>query len=151
MTSFHELSTDQQVDRLNVLKLSDLLTVYRTYFPGAAEHPRSYMQRKVAYRVQELAYGGVDAVTANKSKEALRDLKDAAPGARLVNRTPVCGTRLTRIYRGQRYDVIVCDGFFEYAGKRYESLGSIAKEIAGTRQNGWVFFGLGAAQKAVKA
>jgi hypothetical protein len=151
MTSFHELSTEQQVARVSSLSYHELFTAYRSYFPGAPEHPRSYIQRKLAYRVQELAFGGVDAVTAHKAKEAKRDLKDATPGARLVNRAPLPGTRLTRDYRGLRHEVIVCDGFFEYVGKRYESLGRIALEITGSRHNGWVFFGLGTAQKAVQA
>jgi len=150
MTRFHELSTEQQLTRANSLTYNDLLAAYRSYFPGSAEHPRSYIQRKLACRVQELAYGGLDAVTANKAREAKRNLKDATPGARLVNRTPLPGTRLTRDYRGQRYGVIVCDGYFEYCGKRYESLGSIALEITGKRNNGWVFFGLGTPQRAVQ-
>jgi hypothetical protein len=105
MTPFHELSTEQQLVRVSSLMYNDLLAAYRSYFPGSAEHPRSYIQRKLAYRVQELAYGGLDAVTANKAREAKRDLKDATPGSRLVNRTPLPGTRLTRDYRGQRYGV----------------------------------------------
>jgi len=66
MTPFHELSTEQQLTRAKSLTYNDLLAAYRSYFPGSAEHPRSYIQRKLAYRVQELAYGGLDAVTCSR-------------------------------------------------------------------------------------
>jgi Protein of unknown function (DUF2924) len=31
---------------------------------------------------------------------------------------------------------------FEYLGRPYKSLSSVAHEITGTKWNGWVFFGL---------
>jgi hypothetical protein len=31
---------------------------------------------------------------------------------------------------------------FEYLGRPYKSLSSVAREITGTKWNGWVFFGL---------
>jgi Protein of unknown function (DUF2924) len=31
---------------------------------------------------------------------------------------------------------------FEYLGRPYKSLSSVAQEITGTKWNGWVFFGL---------
>ena len=36
----------------------------------------------------------------------------------------------------------LADGVFEYEGRRYKSLSAIATEIAGTRWNGFLFFGL---------
>ncbi|WP_035992083.1 DUF2924 domain-containing protein [Bradyrhizobium sp. WSM1253] len=31
---------------------------------------------------------------------------------------------------------------FEYLGRPYKSLSSVARQITGTKWNGWVFFGL---------
>jgi hypothetical protein len=38
--------------------------------------------------------------------------------------------------------VTVREHDFEYDGRPYKSLSAVAREIAGTRWNGWLFFGL---------
>ena len=38
--------------------------------------------------------------------------------------------------------VTVLDDGYDFEGRPYKSLSSIARAIAGTRWNGWVFFGL---------
>lgn len=52
------------------------------------------------------------------------------------------GTRIVKIWRGKRYSVLVQQNGFEYDGKNFTSLSEVAFVIAGTRWNGWVFFGL---------
>jgi len=52
------------------------------------------------------------------------------------------GTRLVRVWKGKRYNVIIRAGGYEFDGKFYTSLSQIASDITGTRWNGWVFFGL---------
>ena len=53
------------------------------------------------------------------------------------------GTVLTREYRGIEHHVAVAqDGQYEYQGRRYPSLSTIAREITGTRWSGPLFFGL---------
>ena len=52
------------------------------------------------------------------------------------------GTRLVRVWRGKRYNVIIRVDGYEFDGKVYTSLSQIASDITGTRWNGWVFFGL---------
>lgn len=52
------------------------------------------------------------------------------------------GTRLVRLWKGKRYNVIIRPGGYEFDGKLYTSLSQIASYITGTRWNGWVFFGL---------
>ena len=55
---------------------------------------------------------------------------------------PQPGTLLTREFKGKVHVVKVLDDGFEYEGRRYRSLSKIATEIAGTRWNGFTFFGL---------
>ena len=55
---------------------------------------------------------------------------------------PVAGTRLVREWRGERYEAIVLENGFEYAGRKWNSLTAIARDITGTHWNGPVFFGL---------
>ncbi len=52
------------------------------------------------------------------------------------------GTRLVRLYGGEKHTVLVRADGFEYAGKNYTSLSKIANDITGKNWNGWVFFGL---------
>jgi hypothetical protein len=52
------------------------------------------------------------------------------------------GARLVREWRGRTHTVIVTDDGFEYAGKAYTSLTSIAHEITGAHWSGPRFFGL---------
>jgi len=52
------------------------------------------------------------------------------------------GTRLIKEHGGSRHVVTILQAGYEYQGKTYSSLSQIASEIAGTRWNGWAFFGL---------
>lgn len=52
------------------------------------------------------------------------------------------GTRLVRNFRGKQHSVLVKSNGFEYNGQFYTSLSQIASDIAGTRWNGRVFFGV---------
>ena len=52
------------------------------------------------------------------------------------------GTRLVRMYKGKKHNVIVKADGFEYQDQTYSSLSKIANDITGKRWNGWVFFGL---------
>jgi hypothetical protein len=54
----------------------------------------------------------------------------------------IAGTRLIREYQGVEHSVTVLHDGFEYQGRPYQSLSSIARAITGTRWNGWLFFGL---------
>jgi hypothetical protein len=56
------------------------------------------------------------------------------------------GTTLQRQYQGKTICVKVLDDGFEYDGKHYESLSSIASSVAGTRWYGFSFFRLQEAQ-----
>jgi hypothetical protein len=57
-------------------------------------------------------------------------------------RLPLPGSLLSKDFKGQTHVVKVLDGAFEFADKRYTSLSAIAKEITGTKGNGFLFFEL---------
>jgi plastocyanin len=52
------------------------------------------------------------------------------------------GTRIVRVWKGQRHSVIVQEKGFGYKDQIYSSLSEIASLITGSRWNGWIFFGL---------
>ena len=105
---------------------------------------RKYLESRLAYRIQELAFGGLTLDTL----ERLRGLGEQLDGgnvairrARADNR-PIAGTRLIREWAGIEHCVTVLSDGFEWAGRPYKSLSAVARAITGTRWNGWTFFGL---------
>ncbi|MBL6081398.1 DUF2924 domain-containing protein [Belnapia sp. T18] len=105
---------------------------------------RAYIQSRLAYRIQELAYGGLKPET----RARLEALGEQLDGGNVVLRRiradsrPLPGTRLIREYDGVQHVVTIRADDFEYEGRPYRSLSAIARHITGTRWNGWTFFGL---------
>jgi len=106
---------------------------------------RRYLESRLAYRIQELTYGGLKRETV-KRLEALGEQLDGGDrkksGMRADRDRPIAGTRLLREWQGVEQIVTVTADGFEWQGRPYRSLSAIARAITGTRWNGWVFFGL---------
>jgi hypothetical protein len=102
---------------------------------------RSYLISRLAYRIQELAYGGLKPVTRAKLDSLADALDPQAARKRIVN-GPVVGTQLIREWRGVEHKVTVLADGFEWEGRRYKSLSAVARAITNVQWNGWAFFGL---------
>jgi hypothetical protein len=103
---------------------------------------RSYLISRLAYRIQELAYGGLKPATRAKL-DALADGLDPKQARKRAAARLIAGTRLCRGWRGVEHVVTMLhDGGFEYQGRPYRSLSAVARAITGTRWNGPLFFGL---------
>ena len=130
---------------LKTMTTPDLKQQWRDLF--AAEPPpynRRFLESRLAYRIQELAYGGLKPETLARL-EALGEQFDG--GKVTVRRLrgddrPVTGTQLIRHYQGVDHVVTVTADGFDYQGRPYKSLSAIARYITNTRWNGRVFFGL---------
>ena len=110
-------------------------------------YKRAHMIRRLAYRIQELAYGGLADETKAELERIAEEDERQRQGARAQRRKPkstgpLPGTRLVREWNGQRYEVTAVEGGFEYAGRKYRSLSAIAKAITGAHWSGPQFFGL---------
>ena len=105
---------------------------------------RRYLESRLAYRIQELAYGGLKPET----RVRLEALGEQLDGGNVVLRRiradsrPLPGTRLLREHGGVEHVVTVLADGFEWEGRPYRSLSAIARAITETRWNGWTFFGL---------
>ncbi|NIY97355.1 MAG: DUF2924 domain-containing protein [Oceanospirillaceae bacterium] len=135
--------------RLAALKTTstpDLKQQWRDLFDS--EPPpfnRRYLESRLAYRIQELAYGGLKLETIRRLEmlgEELDGGDKKKRGMRLDRDRPITGTRLLREWQGVEYIVTVTADGFEWQGRPSKSLSAIARAITGTRWNGWVFFGL---------
>lgn len=105
---------------------------------------RRYLESRLAYRIQELAYGGLKPETIRR----LETLGEQLDGGNITLRRiradlkPIAGTKLIREWQGVEHTVTVLADGYEWQGQPYRSLSAVARAITGTRWNGWVFFGL---------
>ena len=105
---------------------------------------KPFLVKRLAYRLQELAYGGLSA-RAEAKLNALIEEEDRRIKGKLPVRKgdrPIAGTRLIRAWQGVEHAVTVLADRYEYQGGPYKSLSAIARAITGTRWNGPAFFGL---------
>ena len=105
---------------------------------------RRYLESRLAYRIQELAYGGLKPETIRRLERLGEELDggDRKKSRIRADFHPIAGTRLLREWQGVEHVVTVTVDGFEWQGRPYKSLSAIARAITGTRWNGWVFFGL---------
>src|SRR6266508_4369703 len=123
----------------------DLKAMWRQLFETEPPpYNRRFLESLLAYRIQELAYGGLKPETIERLEALAEDLDGGDPGRRRqpAKDRPIAGTQLIREYQGVEHRVTVRDEGFEYQGRPYQSLSAIARAITGTRWNGLVFFGL---------
>lgn len=131
---------------LKAMPVADLKKLWTDLF--ATEPPpynRTFLTRRISYRLQELATGGGLKSATVKRLEILGEQLDGGKKktrSKRVDDRPCAGTTLIREWQGKTYQVIVQNDHFEFGGKRYQSLSAIAKAISGTVWNGWLFFGL---------
>jgi hypothetical protein len=134
-----------RVAALKAARTIDLKQQWRELF-GTEPPPynRRFLERRLAYRIQELAYGGLKPETIKRLEAIAEDLDGGDPDRRRrpVKDRPIAGTRLIREWKGIEHCVTVRDEDFEYQGRPYKSLSAVARAITGTRWNGLIFFGL---------
>jgi hypothetical protein len=130
---------------LKAMSVRDLKAEWEKLFGSAApNNSRTFLEMRIAYRIQELTYGGPD----RETRRMLDLLADEVEGvARRKNqiadpRNPVVGTRLIREWDGVEQTVIVLTDGFDWQGRKFKSLSAVARAITGTRWNGYRFFGL---------
>src|ERR1700745_3880669 len=127
-TGHHELS--QRIVTLNELTPQQLRDEWRRLYRGQPPRlSRDLLIRTIAYRMQELVYGGLSKATQRKLDALTKDLK--GKGGSIVvtpDKSLRPGTRLVREWRGRTHTVVVTEDGFEYAGKALPSRAKIAQD-----------------------
>ena len=130
---------------LKSMSVNDLKAEWQALFNAPApNNSRTFLESRLAYRIQELTYGGPD----KQTRRLLDLLADEVEGtltrkAQIADpRNPVVGTKLIREWDGTAHTVTVLKDGFDWGGQRYKSLSAVARAITGTRWNGYRFFGL---------
>ena len=144
-------STVEQIAALQNLPMLALQERWRSLLgTEPPRYNRSFLVRRLAHRLQELAYGGLSQSARSRMNELLTQagcdetgaFRSSRARARGRSGAPVVGTRLIREWNGHRHEVTVVAGGYEYQGRRYRSLTAITELITGTHWNGPAFFGL---------
>ena len=141
-------STSSQIAALPRLAAADLWLLWDQHF---ARRPprvsRQYIEARLAYRIQELSYGGL----AESVRKHLADCGERQSKIKVGRNAEVHlmpGTVLVREFDSREHRVTVTpDGMYEIEGKRFKSLSAAARHITGTQWSGPAFFGLARGRK----
>jgi hypothetical protein len=108
-----------------------------------------WLRRNCAWRLQELAYGGLSATARTRLEELMYQITipgvdgATAPPARPRDPSePPVGTTLVRDWRGRQIRVTARADGYEFDGRMYRSLSAVATHVTGTKWNGRLWFGL---------
>jgi Protein of unknown function (DUF2924) len=152
----------QEIEALRKQKTKALKARYLELF---GEQSRSsnhaHLFRRIAWRLQALSAGDLSQRAQERAADLAADVDlrlrpprkfwrtladaDADEHSRRPlrdPRLPEAGTMVQRQYQGKTVCVKVLKDGFEYDGKQYASLSSIASSVTGTRWNGFSFFHL---------
>ncbi len=158
------LNIAKEVATLEQMSVGQLQDRYVEVFGEAVRsRHRQYLIRRIAWRLQANAEGGLSERALRRAEELAQDAdvrltpprwatlaKEARPAeAASVRvpvttdpRLPVAGSQITRKYKGRTIIVTVLADGFEYLGVRYRSLTAVSRVITGSHMNGFRFFGL---------
>ncbi len=145
----------EQIMALKNKTLDELKTRYEEVFNG--EKPTSsnkpYLRNKIAYRLQEIEYGGLSENTKNRVTELIerydpinnKMLRPQKPSDKEKSngrdrRLPIPGAVIRKEYKGRILEVKVLEKGFDYEGKVFRTLSAVAKEVTGDHWNGYLFF-----------
>jgi len=132
------------INLLNLTHTTELREEWcRLYKADASPHlSRELLIRAVAYRMQEVALGGLRPEPQRQLRQIAMELKQTGAAAKRFRPQLKPGTRLIREWQGRTYEVEVLDDGFSWQGTRCNSLSAIARKITGTAWSGPLFFGL---------
>lgn len=147
-----------EIMELKQKSLSQLREKYKElYCQNPPSSNKVFLWRKIAYRIQELTYGGLAKETQTKIQELIQKydpvnnagLRPDKSNEPMTNkkpsrdrRLPIPGTIITKEYKNKKLEVKILESGFEYNSKVYKSLSAIAKEVSGAHWNGYLFFNI---------
>ena len=134
----------EALTRLRELDLGDLRQHWRSlYKADASPHlSRELLLRAVAYRMQEVALGGLRPERQRQLRQVVQQFNQTGEIRRRTRLELKSGTRLVREWQGRTYEVLVLDDGFSWQSTHFCSLSAVARKITGTPWSGPLFFGL---------
>ena len=152
------------ISRIMAIKDAPIKDLQKKYEEVLGKKPvsnnRVYLWRRIAYRMQEIEFGGLPDEAQAKIQELIKEhdpinaiatRPESTSGQEATikkkkplrdRRLPIPGTIITKSYKGIKIEVKTLEKGFEYKNVVYKSLTAIAKEITGAHWNGFLFFNL---------
>jgi len=129
----------RQIIELETKPTAELRKLHNSLFDNKCNYNanKDSLKHKIAYRLQELALGGL-----KKDVKAKLERLASENNTRPRNSELLPGTKIRKEYKGVMHEVEVLKNGFEYRGQTFRSLSAIARHITGTRWNGPKFFQL---------
>lgn len=158
----NDASILKEIRRLRGMSVGELRLRWRElYGADTRSRNREFLFRRLAWRVQELALGGLSERARARIEELAPDrFERVRPPAHAIPdmgeselraesrprrdpRLPVPGSIISKAYKGRELRVTVREGGYEFDGGMFPSLTAIAKAVTWSKNiNGRLFFGL---------
>ncbi|WP_054030610.1 DUF2924 domain-containing protein [Desulfatitalea tepidiphila] len=155
----------QEIQGLSRMTVGELREKYIEVFgEESRSFHKDFLRKRIAWRIQALAEGDLSERARRRADALANDAElrirtprkpvetDMAQEISRIStrrisggrdpRLPIPGTILAREFQGRDIVVKVLDHDFEFEGRRYKSLSAIAREVTGTKWNGFLFFGI---------
>ncbi|WP_353277786.1 DUF2924 domain-containing protein [Wolbachia endosymbiont (group A) of Agelastica alni] len=136
-----EKKVEKEVKCLEKKALEELRRIWKkVYVEKAPKYTKKYLIPRLAYRLQEKAYGEMS----RKGSKRLEYLADRLEKGKRISsdKLPVGGTELI-LERGEEVHVVmVTDNGLIYREEFYTSLSAVAGKIMGMSYNGPLLFGM---------
>ncbi|MFT4314327.1 MAG: DUF2924 domain-containing protein [Wolbachia pipientis] len=136
-----EEETEKKVMNLEKKTLEELRRMWKKVFgEEAPKHSKKYLIPRLAYRMQEKAYGEMS----RKGTKRLEYLADRLEKGKRISsdKLPVEGTELILERGEETHAVMVTDKGLIYREEFFTSLSAVAGRIMGMSYNGPLLFGM---------
>ncbi len=136
-----EEEIEKKVMNLEKKTLEELRKIWKkVYGEEAPRYSKKYLIPRLAYRMQEKAYGEMS----RKGTKRLEYLADRLEKGKRISsdKLPVAGTELILERGEEMHAVMVTDKGLIYREEFYTSLSAVAGKIMGMSYNGPLLFGL---------
>ena len=109
-----------QITGLPDLSMLDVKALWKSLFgQETPTHNRQFLERRIAYRLQEIEFRKVDRALVDRNKRRIQAILESGQNKKFDRDFHLmAGTLLTREYQGKEYQVMATvDGQYEFEGR----------------------------------
>jgi hypothetical protein len=131
------VAMQDEIEKLKDKTYEELKKEYANLIPENFPKTHVFLLRTIAYKLQERKYDQLKI----KYRKVLEESTDRTKKQKVKYELDQ-GQKITKEYRGKKYEVFVYDKKYTYNGQEFNSLSQIAKLITGKHLSGPLFFNL---------